>query len=97
MTFFMTKWVRSDLERFPNSVRGRVVDALRKLRDSGAGDTELLGNDIYRLRIGDYRIFFGEEGENVWVLKVLHRKKGYSPELIDTLIKRLEMLKTEKG
>lgn len=74
-------------------MRSRIVQALRALRDRGEGDTASLGGGTRRLRVGDYRIFFGEEGGDVWVLKVMHRRKGYSPELIDTLIKRLEMLK----
>ena len=94
MTLYITQWARGDMERFPRAVRSRIVQALRALRDRGEGDTAPLGEGIWRLRVGDYRIFYGEEGGDVWVLKVMHRRKGYAPELIDTLIKRLEMLKT---
>ena len=93
MTFYLTRWARRDLERFPRTARGRIIQALRALRDRGEGDVLPLDNDIFRLRVGDYRIFYGQEGADIWVLKVMHRRKGYSPELIDTLIKRLEMLK----
>ncbi len=96
MTFYLTRWAIKDLERFPRPVKIRVVDALRTLRDLGRGDTRPLGEGIYRLRVGEYRVFYGEEGENVWILKAFHRRKGYSPELIDTLIKRLEMYRTRQ-
>lgn len=41
-----------------------------------------------------YRMFSGQEGADIWVLKVMQKRKGHSLELIDALIKRLEMLKT---
>ena len=94
MTLYLTRWARRDLDRYPKTVRGRIIQALRALRDRGEGDILPLDKDICRLRVGDYRIFYGEEGTDIWILKVMHRRKGYSPELIDTLIKRLEMLKT---
>jgi mRNA-degrading endonuclease RelE of RelBE toxin-antitoxin system len=94
MTLYLTRWARRDLERFPRDARGRIIEALRVLRDRGEGDILPLDEYMWRLRVGDYRIFYGQEGPDIWVLKVMHRRKGYSPELIDTLIKRLEMLKT---
>ena len=96
MTLYVTRWARGDLERFPKTVRGRIIQPLRALRDRGEGDISPLDEDMWRLRVGDYRIFYGQEGADIWVLKVMHRRKGYSPELIDTLIKRLEMLKTKE-
>lgn len=96
MTFFMTKWARKDLDRSPRTVKKRVLEALRELRDQKKGDIDVLEDDIWRLRVGDYRAFYGETEEDVWVLKVIHRKKGYAPELIDTLIKRLEIIKRDE-
>lgn len=95
MTFFLTKWARKDLEKLPEEAKERIVQALHELRKSDRGDTKLIDENIWRLRVGDYRIFYGEK-EDTWILKVMHRKKGYSPEMVDTLIKRLEMLKEKE-
>ncbi|MBM4350370.1 MAG: type II toxin-antitoxin system RelE/ParE family toxin, partial [Deltaproteobacteria bacterium] len=31
----------------------------------------------WKLRVGDYRVVFKMEGEVVWVLGIIHRKKVY--------------------
>ncbi len=33
--------------------------------------------DLYRLRIGDYRVVYAVEGNTVWVTEIFLRGKGY--------------------
>jgi len=33
--------------------------------------------DAFRLRVGDYRLLYDVEGENVWVTEAWHRGRGY--------------------
>ena len=49
---------------------------------SGLGDLKRLGGtkgreDLFRLRVGDYRIVFALIGTEVKVTRTLHRSEGY--------------------
>jgi mRNA interferase RelE/StbE len=33
--------------------------------------------DLYRLRVGQYRILFSEESENIKVIQIIPRRRGY--------------------
>lgn len=89
---FLSKWADKELSKLPEDVHERVLRSLRKYRDEDRGDVKPIGHGIKRLRVGDYRAFIKE----AWVLKVQHRGKGYTPELIDTLIDRYEKLESAR-
>ena len=67
--------------------RNRIKSTLRSLEDdpfknrSKAGIKKLKGTkgreDLYRLRIGDYRAVYAVEGDIVWVTEILLRGKVY--------------------
>jgi mRNA-degrading endonuclease RelE of RelBE toxin-antitoxin system len=57
----------------------RILSALRRLAESGAGDVEALQGDgeELRLRIGDYRLLFDLSGDDViQVRRVRHRREA---------------------
>lgn len=89
---FLSKWADKELSKLPDDVHARILQSLRRYRDGDRGDVKLIGHGIERLRVGDYRAFI----KGGWVLKVQHRRKGYTPELIDTLIHRYEKLESAK-
>ena len=65
----------SDLE---SEIQARIKDALRGLipdRDL----SRLSGEDVYKLRVGDYRVIadWDREEEKVYVLTVGHRRNIY--------------------
>lgn len=33
--------------------------------------------DLYRLRVGDYRVIYAVEGNTIYVLEIISREKGY--------------------
>lgn len=68
------------LERIEESVRLRIVERLRELRDSSEGvGKRLRFSDFWSLRVGDYRAVYEiDRGKNrVVVLFVGHRRKVY--------------------
>lgn len=55
------KGVRKQIKRLPMKDRGRVLDVFRALRtDPWSGDIEKIGgrDDLWRRRVGNYRIFY---------------------------------------
>jgi mRNA interferase RelE/StbE len=70
------------LDRLPRPVRERIVNSMRKLRNEPrpAAALKLQGEDnLYRLRVGSYRVVY-EIHDNVLlvlVLRVAHRKDVY--------------------
>jgi mRNA interferase RelE/StbE len=81
----LSKVARKHLNSLPKETRSRVKKALyslnepekRKMLDTkklkGVGGRE----DLFRLRIGDYRVVFFENANNFKIIQILHRGKGY--------------------
>jgi mRNA interferase RelE/StbE len=75
------------LARMEPKLRERIIMGLRKLKEnphesrSGLDIVRLTGTkgrqDLYRLRIGDYRAIYGVEGKVVYVTDLFHRGRGY--------------------
>lgn len=65
----------SDLEA---DVRERIKDALREI-DPNRDLSRLSGDDVYKLRVGNYRVIadWDRQEENVYVLTVGHRSTVY--------------------
>jgi mRNA interferase RelE/StbE len=58
------------------------VDGIERLRSdpaSAANVKALIGRDDYRLRVGDYRVFFflEPEAELIVIASVQHRREAY--------------------
>lgn len=49
------------------------------LADDLSGDVKRLTNFTpeYRLRVGDYRVLFEVDGDNVVIYRIKHRKEAY--------------------
>lgn len=95
MTFFRTKWFDKDLGKLPEGTRKRVLKGIKKFRDKGRGDVKQVENDIWRLRIGDQRIFYWESDKGTYLLAAEHREDVYTRELINALLKRRDILKSD--
>jgi mRNA interferase RelE/StbE len=80
--------VAKTLSRMNPKERSRVIRGLRILETSpyesrvGADIVRLKGTrgreDLFRLRIGDYRIVYAVEGRIVYVTDIFHRGRGYT-------------------
>ena len=79
--------VAKTLAEMNAKTRSRIIKALRALQNdpfqprSGADIIRLKGTrgrqDLFRLRIGDYRAIYAVEGSVVYVTDLFHRGKGY--------------------
>jgi len=79
--------VAKTLAGMNTKLRSGIIEALRTLqkdpfqRRSGTDIVRLKGTrgrqDLFRLRIGDYRAIYGVEGKVVYVTDLFHRGKGY--------------------
>jgi mRNA interferase RelE/StbE len=59
-------------------VRNRINDRLEAFAETGHGDVKKLkGRAGARLRVGDWRIIFFEEGDKIIVVAVGHRREIY--------------------
>jgi mRNA interferase RelE/StbE len=62
--------------------RRRVRESLLSYAGSGRGDLKLLRGtrgreDLFRLRVGDYRIVFAMTATEIRVTRIIHRSEGY--------------------
>ncbi|MEI7788063.1 MAG: type II toxin-antitoxin system RelE/ParE family toxin [Chlorobiaceae bacterium] len=57
----------------------QITEKLKALENNLTGNVKKLTNFIpeYRLRVGDYRVLFGVEGQKVIVYRIKHRKEAY--------------------
>lgn len=75
--------VRKFLAALDLETKNRLVEGLRKLEDDPfANDIKKLKGtrgrqDLYRLRIGDYRAIFAIEDDMIYVLEIITRGHGY--------------------
>lgn len=69
-----------DIRRLPPGTKPRVSEAIAGLREDPRGKAEkLVGEDAYRIRVGDYRIVFrvDDGSRRVLITRVKHRREIY--------------------
>ena len=79
--------VAKTLERMSPQLRSRLIRGLRALEANpyesraGADIARLRGikgrDDLFRLRIGDYRVIYAVVAGIIYVTDIFHRGKGY--------------------
>jgi len=75
-----TKRAVRDIKKLDNTIKKRVGTVLLKYKDKPLDFAETLkSSDLgtYRFRIGDYRVIFDIERNDVVVLRVGHRREIY--------------------
>jgi mRNA-degrading endonuclease RelE of RelBE toxin-antitoxin system len=95
MTFLLSPEFTKDVEKLSTTDRRRVRDALVAFRDEGRGDARKVGEALWRLRVGGYRIYYPVRGDDTYVLRLVHRSRAYRPETINTLLRRIALLESE--
>jgi mRNA interferase RelE/StbE len=69
-----------DIDRLDTGVKNRIGTTLLRFKDNPLQYAERLTSPElggYRFRIGDYRVIFDIEGNDIVVLRVGHRKEIY--------------------
>lgn len=73
--------VLKDLEPLPSRDRARIMERIGALADDPRphGCEKLSALERYRIRVGDYRIVYAIEDDElvVWVVRVGHRRDVY--------------------
>ena len=89
--------LRKDLDKLPRFLRERIIRRLHRFGETGRGDIEKVegAEGIWKLRVGDYRVFFYQEADEVHAMRVLHRSVAYRLDLIESLIKRVHRERTK--
>ena len=75
-----TRRAEKDIKKLDASIKSRIGNALLKLQDNPLLYSEKLSDPVlgtYKFRIGDYRVIFDIEGNDVVVLRVGHRREIY--------------------
>jgi mRNA interferase RelE/StbE len=64
--------------KLPPQLRKRIATKLNAFEQTGQGDVKKLkGQDGARLRVGDYRVIFYQESDDIVVAAVGHRRDIY--------------------
>lgn len=80
------RWEHEAVEDFATVARlhradgHRILTALRRLAAENVGDVKKLQGEFdgtWRLRVGDWRVRFGREGDTIVVLAVFNRRDAY--------------------
>lgn len=68
-----------DLKRLGKNTAVRITKRIMAMSDDLQGDIKKLQDNEpnYRMRVGDFRVLFDLEGNNVIVYRVMHRKESY--------------------
>ena len=76
----LTKRALKDLEKIDIDAKTRIGNKLKILMNDPSGNSKKLSNPsigTYRFRVGDYRIIFDLEIEDIIILRIGHRKDIY--------------------
>ncbi|MFV9629483.1 MAG: type II toxin-antitoxin system RelE family toxin [Methanosarcinales archaeon] len=82
---FLSKIAKKQLDSLPDDTRNRIKNALYTLSDAEKSikiDTKKLKGikgreDLFRLRIGNYRIVYFEDVKSFKIIQIFHRGKEY--------------------
>lgn len=75
-----TRRAEKDIKKLDPSIKSHIGKAILKLQDNPSRLSEKLTDPkigAYRFRIGDYRVIFDIEGNDIVILRVGHRKEIY--------------------
>ncbi len=75
-----TRRAEKDVKKLDSSIKSRIGNALLKLQDNPLLYSDKLSDPAlgtYKFRIGDYRVIFDIEGNDVVILRVGHRREIY--------------------
>ena len=87
MKVFVFPGARKQLKKLPKIFQILITQRLTKLSSSISSNTKKLTNykNVYRTRVGHYRIIFEVSDEKIYVILIGHRKEIY--KLLDMFMK----------
>ncbi len=85
MTVLWSPQSRKELGRFSKEISERIIDKVVKFDKTDRGDIKKIAQGLWRLRVGDYRVYYHQEEGKTYVLRVIHRRHAYRDDLLDAL------------
>lgn len=79
-TLVYTRRAEKDIKKLNPSIKTHIGRALLKLQEDPISHSEKLTDPkigTYRFRIGDYRVIFDIEDNDIVILRIGHRKEIY--------------------
>ncbi len=92
MTVLWSPRARKELKDFSKEKRDRVIDKVVEFDKKGRGDVKKIAEGLWRLRVGDHRIYYHQEEDKTYVLRVAHRRHAYRESLIKALRHEIDEL-----
>ena len=78
---FLSRNAEKALKRAPTEIRERLLRTVKALKNNPRPDgvTKLKGRDAWRVRVGEYRILYHIDNNEmvVVVIKIAHRREAY--------------------
>lgn len=77
---FYTKRAERDLAKLDSQIKKRLDKAIKRMSNNPHIYSEHLTDTrlgMYRFRVGDYRVIFDIDKNNIVILRIGHRKKIY--------------------
>ena len=85
--------VRKDISKLPKNILERIQ---KRIEDELSYYPDILGErlrgpfkDLWKFRSGDYRIVYRLIKGSIYIIKIAHRSKVYTPEILRRLEKYL--------
>ena len=78
--FAWTDEARADIRTLDRPIAMRIFDGLHRYSLTGQGEVKMLQGKHagkLRLRLGDYRLFFSQQGQILRILAIKHRSEAY--------------------
>ena len=75
-----TRRAEKDIKKLDKNQKKRIGQTLLRYKDNPLNYAEILTDSTlgtYRFRIGDYRVIFDIEGDDIVILRVGHRRDVY--------------------
>lgn len=75
-----TEAALADMAALDKGIALRVKQSIERFAETGAGNVKRLQGICppeFRLRVGDYRVRFHNDGETVTVLRIRNRREAY--------------------
>ena len=77
MEVILTNKAQKDLEKLDHLIKKRIIQKIENFETGKSVDISGLGKNLFKIRIGDYRIIIKKQEEKYYVLRVGHRKNIY--------------------
>jgi len=80
MELILNKKAEKDLAKLPFSIAKKILIDINQLKNfPNVRNVKKLTNFTpdYRFRIGDYRVLFEVQNDNIIIYRILHRKDAY--------------------